>query len=77
MALYARISKTGKLELVNELGINLGSNPEEILDNLQNQNYDESDIHETDQLGSVNKNSEIVREIDKSTPARYNSDSRL
>ena len=77
MALYARISKTGKLELVNELGINLGSNPEEILDNLQNQNYDESDIHETDQLGSDNKYSEIVREIDKSTPARYNSDSRL
>ena len=77
MALYARISKTGYLELVNELGINLGSNPEEILDNLQNQNYDESDIHETDQLGSDNKYSEIVREIDKSTPARYNSDSRL
>ena len=77
MALYARISKTGNLELVNELGINLGSNPEEILDNLQNQNYNESDIHETDQLGSDNKYSEIVREIDKSTPARYNSDSRL
>ena len=70
MALYARISKTGNLELVNDLGINLGSNPEEILDNLQNQNYDESDINETDQLID-NKYSEIVREIDKSTPARH------
>ena len=36
---YAKVNKNGKLELVNELGINLGLNPEEILDNLQNQNY--------------------------------------
>ena len=77
MALYAKINKNGNLELVNELGINLGSSPEEILDNLQNQNYKEADIFNTDKLGSDDKYSEIVRQIDKNTPSRFNSDSRL
>ena len=77
MALYAKINKNGNLALVNELGINLGSSPEEILDNLQNQNYKESDIINTNKLGSDDKYSEIVRQIDKNTPSRFNSDSRL
>ena len=77
MALYTKINKNGNLELVNELGINLGSRPEEILDNLQNQNYKESDIFNTNKLGSDDKYSEIVRQIDKNTPSRFNSDSRL
>ena len=47
MALYARINRDGELEIVNELDINLGSNPEEILDNLQNKNYKKSDIQNT------------------------------
>ena len=77
MALYARINKNGKLELVNELDINLGSNPEEILDNLQNQNYKKSDVLNTNKLGSDDKYSKIVRQINKNTPARFNSDIRL
>ena len=77
MALYAKINKNGNLELVNELGINLGSSPEEILDNLQNQNYKEADVFNTNKLGSDDKYSEIVRQIDKNTPSRFNSDSRL
>ena len=77
MAIYAKINKNGNLELVNELGINLGSSPEEILDNLQNQNYKESDIFNTNKLGSDDKYSKIVRQIDKNTPSRFNSDNRL
>ena len=77
MALYARINKAGNLELVNELGINLGSTPEEILENLQNKNYQESDIPETDKLCSDNKYSQIVREIEMNSPSRFNSDTRL
>ena len=77
MALYARINKNGKLELVNDLDINLGSNPEEILDNLQNQNYKKSDIKNTNKLGSDDKYSKIVRQINENTPARFNSDNRL
>ena len=77
MALYAKINKNGKLELVNELDINLGSSPEEILSNLQNKNYKKSDIKNTGKLGSDNKYSEIIRKINEDTPSRFNSDSRL
>ena len=77
LALYAKINKNGRLELINELGIELGSSPEKILKNLQNQNYHKSDIKISDKLASDDKYSEIVRQINKNTPARYNSDSRL
>ena len=76
-ALYAKVNKDGKLELVNELDINLGSNPEEILLNLENNNYTSSDILKSKKLGSDDKYSEIVRGIDQNTAARFNADNRL
>ena len=76
-ALYAKVNKEGKLELVNELDINLGSNPEEILFNLENKNYYNSDILKSKKLASDDKYSEIVRGVDQSTPARFNADKRL
>ena len=77
-ALYAKINEKGKLELINELGYKLrNSKPEEILDNLENNNYNCSNFTKSNKLGSDNKYGEIVREIDKNTPARFNSDKRL
>ena len=76
-ALYAKVNKDDKLELVNELDINLGSNPEEILLNLENNNYTSSDILKSKKLGSDDKYSEIVRGIDENTAARFNADNRL
>ena len=77
LALYAKINKDGKLELINELGINLGDDPETILKNLQNKNYKDQDIIYNEKLASDDKYSKIVRGIDEDTPARYNSDKRL
>ncbi len=77
LALYAKLNKEGSLELINELGINLGENPETILYNLQNKNYKQEDIIYNEKLASDNKYSEIVRGINEDTPARYNSDKRL
>ena len=77
LALYAKLNKDGSLELINELGINLGENPETMLSNLQNKNYEQEDIIYNDKLASDDKYSEIVRGIDENTPARYNSDKRL
>ena len=76
-ALYAKVNKDDKLELVNELDINLGSNPEEILLNLENNNYTSSDILKSKKLGSDDKYSKIVRGIDENTAARFNADNRL
>ena len=77
LALYAKLNKDGGLELINELGINLGENSETILYNLQNKNYKQEDIIYNEKLASDNKYSEIVRGINEDTPARYNSDNRL
>ena len=77
LALYGKLNKDGSLELINELGINLGENPETILYNLQNKNYKQEDIIYNEKLASDNKYSEIVRGINEDTPARYNSDNRL
>ena len=77
LALYAKINQKGQLELVNELDIDLGSNPEEILNNLQNKKYNVEDIKHTNKLASDDKYSKIVREINEKTPARFNSDPRL
>ena len=77
LALYAKVNQNGELELVNELGINLGSNEEEILNNLQNRNYNKSDVVQSNKLASDNEYSNIVRQIDSSVPARYNADKRL
>ncbi len=77
LALYAKVNQNGELELINELGINLGSNEEEILNNLQNRNYNKSDIIQSNKLASDNEYSDIVRKIDSNVPARYNADKRL
>ena len=55
LALYARVDENGKLELINELGINLGDNPETILNNLQNKNYNDRDIIYNNKLASDDK----------------------
>ena len=77
LALYAKVNIDGELELINELEINLGSNPEEILNNLQNKNYDKLDVINSNKSASDNKYSEIVRQVKSTIPARYNADERL
>ena len=77
LSLYAKINEKGNLELINDLDIDLGSKPEEILSNLENNNYNSSDIKSSEKLASDNKYETIVRDVDKNTPARFNADERL
>ncbi|MGB1239433.1 MAG: D-lactate dehydrogenase, partial [Pseudomonadales bacterium] len=76
LSLFAQISADGQLELVNNLGINLGDTPEQILDNLQQQNYSDSDIQHPDKLASDNAYQARVRDVDADTPSRFNNDKR-
>ena len=77
LALYARINEKGKLELINELDIYLGNEPEEILKNLEDKKYEEEDIIHSKKIASDNMYSKIVRDINSKIPARFNSDDRL
>ena len=79
LALYARVNESGQLELINHLGIQLGSTPEEILSRLENQQYQLTDI-ENDQhcCASDHRYAHDVTQVDENTPARFNADpSRL
>lgn len=76
LALYAKIDTSGNLVLINDLGIELGDNPKEILYNLQNQNYNQDQIKYPDKLASDNEYEKRVRNIEADTPSRFNADRR-
>ncbi len=76
LALFAQIDADGNLSLVNNLGINLGSEPEEILNNLENKRYKEADVQHPDARASDNEYDERVRDVDSDTPSRFNNDGR-
>jgi D-lactate dehydrogenase len=76
LSLYAQINLEGELVLVNDLGIKLGETPEEILTNLQTNNYTKDQIQFPDKLASDNEYRKRVRDVDANTPARYNADPR-
>lgn len=76
LSIYAHIDEFGQLNLVNDLGIDLGNTPEEILTNLQNKKFTYDDIQHTDKLASDNEYHQRVREVDSPIPARFNSDPR-
>ncbi|MFD3320685.1 D-lactate dehydrogenase [Alteromonas macleodii] len=76
LALFAQIDVNGNLSLVNNLGINLGSEPEEILNNLENKRYKEVDVQHPDARASDNEYDERVRDVDSDTPSRFNNDGR-
>jgi D-lactate dehydrogenase len=76
LSIYAQINLEGELVLVNDLGIKLGETPEEILNNLQTNNYTKDQVQFPDKLASDNEYQKRVRDVDASTPARYNADAR-
>jgi len=76
LSLYAQINSEGELVLVNDLGIELGTSPEDILTNLQDQNYNKDQIQFPNKLASDNEYQERIRDVDSYTPARFNADER-
>ena len=74
MALFAEIDSEGRLNLVNHLGIDLGSSPEEILNNLQGWHYQQKDIDQNAGKGHDHAYCDHVRQVDAPTAARFNAD---
>ena len=76
LSMYAQIESNGELSLVNNLGIDLGVNPEEILNNLQIRNYTQSHVQHLNKLASDNEYGKLIRDVNANTPARFNADPR-
>ena len=62
--------------MINNIDINLGDSPEEILRNLENENFEEKDIFTSNKIASDQEYESRVRDINSSEPARFNSDKR-
>tara|TARA_B100000519_G_scaffold122819_1_gene106129 strand:+ start:439 stop:1938 length:1500 start_codon:yes stop_codon:yes gene_type:complete len=79
LALYAQVDKTGKLNLVNHLGIrNLGETPEEILTRLEQDDIPAEDVEGKDKFASDREYKHRIRNLDADLPNRFNADpSRL
>lgn len=71
-AIYAQVDATGELRLINELGIDLGRDPEEQLEKLERGDFARivHDMHE--KRCSAADYVEQVRDVAASSPARYN-----
>ncbi|WOC16374.1 D-lactate dehydrogenase [Pseudochrobactrum sp. MP213Fo] len=77
LALYAQLNEHGILHLVNDLGIDLGSTPEEILSRLDKGDYTPDDIkNDSSAIAHDNEYAARVRKIEEKSPARFNADPR-
>lgn len=72
-ALFARVDGHGKIHLVNQLGIDLGTDPTHILDRLQRGQWDAADVTPPPSDSTSTAYAEHVRQL-AASPARYNAD---
>ncbi|MCG7522631.1 D-lactate dehydrogenase [Ruegeria sp. Ofav3-42] len=73
LSVYARVTERGDLELVNHLGIDLGTTAEEVLTNLDAGTFDRNP-NPSNKRASASDYAQIVRDVDAQTPARFNAD---
>lgn len=77
LALFAQVDESGKLNLINHLGINLGDDPETILAALDADNFTDAHItHDPNRMASDKDYAAHVRDVEAETPARFNADPR-
>jgi D-lactate dehydrogenase len=73
-ALFGQVDADGNLKLVNHLGVNLGTEPEQMLRNLEQRSFDIETVGEA--VNPTVDYSQHIRQTNEATPARYNADVR-
>lgn len=73
-ALFAQVNSKGELELVNHLGIDLGDTAEIMIKRLQQGDY-QKEVDDGRKASSTDY-IDIVRDVDATTPARFNADKK-
>jgi D-lactate dehydrogenase len=77
MALFARLDANGELRLTNHLDIDLGEDPERLLERLDRGAFGEEDLAASSgRVGSDHDYQRRVRDVDADSPARFNADER-
>ncbi len=73
MALFAQVNADGELQLINHLGIELGEDPDTILQRLDTGELGQLTRNNT-RVGSARDYTAHVRDIAADTPSRFNAD---
>ena len=75
LTMFAQLDEAGDVHLVNHLGINLGNDPEAMLERLEKGAFTEADVaNDASRLASDHDYATHVRDIDAPTAARFNAD---
>lgn len=72
-AIFARVDEDGRIHLVNNLGIDLGTDPTHILDRLERGDWDAADVTPPPPDSTGTDYADHVRQL-VATPARFNAD---
>lgn len=73
LSLFAKVNSEGNLTLVNHLGIDLGSSPEDIIQNLSSGRFSKDEL-QWDKKASASDYEKRVRDTSADTPSRFNAD---
>jgi D-lactate dehydrogenase len=76
LSIYAQINQHGELVLVNHLGIYLGDTADDVIQNLQQANYDVNKLDQGQRQASDQDYQARVKDVDANTPSRFNADPR-
>src|SRR5262249_55490913 len=77
LSLYAQIDEGGEVHLINHLGICFGNDPETILNKVEKGGFSPEEIEQDPhRVCSDHDYEDQVRDIEASTPARFNADPR-
>ncbi|HEX7817170.1 D-lactate dehydrogenase, partial [Dyella sp.] len=74
MSMFGRVDEAGDLHLVNHLGVRLAGPEEDVLGRLDAGSFSDADVIADAGAGHDHGYIRHVREIDQSTPARFNAD---
>ncbi|KRG35325.1 hypothetical protein AK822_08520 [Psychrobacter sp. P11F6] len=74
MSLFAKRNAMGEFELINHLGIDLGADPEEMLENLQTGTFNKNTESANSKSCTNHHYQHKVRDCEADTPARFNND---
>ena len=76
LSLFAQVSPDGQLELINNLGIDLGDTADVIFSNLEQGGFNPEAVPKSNKQASDHEYVDRVRDITASSPARFNADTR-
>ncbi|PPR25875.1 MAG: D-lactate dehydrogenase [Alphaproteobacteria bacterium MarineAlpha9_Bin4] len=76
LSLFAQVNNKGELKLINNLGIDLGKTPEQILKKIDNGDIPKDKYFKTRKKASSYDYKKVIKDVNANSPARFNADKK-